>query len=115
MSKPPLPLEKDFQKKIVAMAKLYGWRVFHDYDSRRNTAGFPDLVMVRGGYIIFAELKRSPKHKPSKAQIDWLTALVDAEVIASMNQGRPPAVQVFLWDRQDTQGWLEIENALRGH
>ena len=50
--------EKAFQSRVVELARLYGWRVAHFHDSRRqvkpgvfvgdkDAAGFPDLVLVR--------------------------------------------------------------------
>jgi hypothetical protein len=49
--------EAEFQAQVVSLAELRGWRIFHDHDSRRNTAGLPDLILVRRGRLIFAELK----------------------------------------------------------
>lgn len=66
--------EKDLQKSITQAAKTFGWRVYHTYNSRRSEPGFPDLVMVRGSRVIFAELKTA-KGRISDAQTEWLTAL----------------------------------------
>ena len=41
--------ERELQDQILAEAETYTWRVFHDNDSRRNNAGFPDLVLVKDG------------------------------------------------------------------
>ena len=49
--------EAQLQDAIVQMARVLGWLVYHTFDSRRSAAGFPDLVMVRNGRLIFAELK----------------------------------------------------------
>ena len=38
--------EKDFMDKLLGAAVPAGWMVYHTYDSRRSTAGFPDLVLV---------------------------------------------------------------------
>ena len=83
--------EVEFTRWVRTQAtEGYGWMVYHSYDSRRSDgAGFPDLVMVRGGRVIFAELKydkgyadwdeRRPKRrgKISDAQQEWLDALGD--------------------------------------
>ncbi len=50
--------EADWQQTVVDLAELEGWWVWHDYDSRRNRAGFPDLVCVRDDRLLFLELKR---------------------------------------------------------
>ena len=69
--------ERDFQKKVVDLATKLGYKVFHDYDSRRNAPGFPDLVLI-GKRVIFAELK-TDKGKLTDAQIQWIQALTAAE------------------------------------
>jgi len=72
--------EKSLQEAIIEYAEMQGWRVYHTYDSRRCTPGFPDLVMVRGGHparLIFAELKKEGG-RVSAVQRTWLNALEDA-------------------------------------
>jgi hypothetical protein len=72
-----LPMsEADLQAAVVDLARRLGWLVFHDYDSRRSTPGFPDLVCVhpRSGALIFAELKTA-RGKVTPEQDAWLRAL----------------------------------------
>lgn len=66
--------EKDFQQAVMDCARYTGWLVYHTYDARRNAAGFPDLVLVRGGRVIFAELK-TMRGRLSPAQVLWRDAL----------------------------------------
>lgn len=50
--------ERAFTTQTIKLAEGYGWYVFHDQDSRKNVAGFPDLFLChpeRG--IVFVELK----------------------------------------------------------
>ena len=70
--------EADFQGLVLDVAETFGWEVFHDGDSRRSNAGFPDLVLVKDGRIIFAELKREKNSYPSKPQMNWLALLGQA-------------------------------------
>ena len=95
----PYVLEKDFQQTLMQYAQLAGWTVYHTYDSRRSEAGYPDLTMVRGARLIFAELK-SHKGKLRKAQEEWIQRLSDV-----------PAIEVYIWRPLD---WPEIEKTLRG-
>ena len=71
--------ERDFQRSVVELAELYGWMIYHTYDSRRSNPGFPDLVMVRDNRVIFAELK-TMKGKVTKHQERWLEALTKTQV-----------------------------------
>ena len=71
---PPKESEKDFMGKVVELARLQGWKVYHTHDSRRSDPGFPDLVLCRGGRILFWELK-SAKGRMVKAQLEWAEAL----------------------------------------
>jgi len=85
--------EAEFQQQVVDLAQLRGWRVFHDHDSRRNAAGLPDLIMVRSGRLIFAELKGA-KGRVRPEQAEWLADLAD--VAAQQSQ-----VLVALWRPDD--------------
>ena len=67
-------LEKDFQEVLIAEAKQKGWLVYHAFDSRRSTSGFPDLVLARNGIVHHWELKVQGK-KPNRTQVEWIVAL----------------------------------------
>ena len=91
-----LELEKDFQQRVVDVARLNGWLVYSVPDSRRATlAGYPDLTMIhrRQRRIVFAELKRE-KGKTSEAQDFVLSALQDVA-------GTTESVEVFVWKPSD--------------
>lgn len=82
---------------MTALATLRGWVWYHTHDSRRSPAGFPDLVLVRGRRVVFAELKREGE-KPTKEQEKWLELL---EATGS--------AEVHLWRPSD---WEAIQEAL---
>ncbi len=90
--------ERDFQQQVLQLAQLYGWRSYHTWLSVHSAAGFPDLVLVRGGRVIFGELK-SERGRVSQAQRDWLDALQEC-----------PGVEVHLWRPAD---WPQIVATLR--
>lgn len=91
--------ERHLQDNIVRLAKLLGWLCYHTHDSRKSTAGFPDLVLVRQyrqpGRALFAELK-TERGRLSPAQETWCHAL-----------------GAHIWRPSD---WLDgtIERVLRG-
>jgi hypothetical protein len=68
--------EAELQRMVTDLAKWAGWACWHDNDSRRNTAGWPDLVLVhtRTGRLIFVELK-SDKGRIRPEQHMWLRLL----------------------------------------
>ncbi len=91
-------LEVDFQQQIIECAEACGWWVFHDTDSRRNRAGFPDLMLVRGATLIFLELKRAkgrtrPEQEAVIARLKHVR-LVQADIVRPHN-------------------WPDIESALK--
>jgi len=50
--------EKEFQDRVIELAKWEKWLAYHVPDSRRVTSpGFPDLVLLRAPDLVFAELK----------------------------------------------------------
>lgn len=101
-------LEHVLQQQVEALARFYGWRVYHTHRSDRSPAGFPDLVLVRGAHLIFAELK-TRTGRLSPAQREWQDDL--AEVAAAVAQavsdsGRDantgaPRVEVYVWRPDD--------------
>lgn len=95
--------ERQFQDAVVEMAQAFGWRHYHTYDSRRSTPGFPDLVLVRDGRMIIAELK-SEKGRETKQQTAWLDDLT------KVADGCPFSMEVRLWRPSDME---EIERTLR--
>ena len=104
--------EADFQAAVIELAELQGWRVYHTHDSRKSPPGFPDLTMVRGHELIFAELKiDSPKSVPTVEQKEWLADLrrVAIHVSDEMPVGKP-VIRVRLWR---PALWPEIEQVLK--
>lgn len=82
------PSEAEFQKAVITLAKLHGWKVMHTQMAQirpgkwitPNTGdqGFVDLVMThpfRG--TIFVELKTT-KGIVSNKQWEWINALEDS-------------------------------------
>lgn len=74
--------ETELQDAIIDVAERAGWLIFHDYDSRRNRAGFPDLVLVKPPRVLFVELKKKGG-VVSPNQRMWLDALARCDTIAA--------------------------------
>lgn len=88
----PLPdeeiLEADWQRTVLDLAKMMGWRVAHfrsvltrkgwQTPVAADGAGFPDLFLARDR-LVAIELK-TEKGKLSDAQKDWIRALLNAQV-----------------------------------
>lgn len=94
--------EKDFQGQIKDLAKLFGWLYYHTWRSIHSPAGFPDCVMIRGGRLIFAELK-SEKGKLSEKQEEWITAMRLGQKFATM-----PNWEVYVWRPSQIEEIIEI-------
>jgi hypothetical protein len=89
--------EARFQGQVIALAKLRGWAVFHPYDSRRSTSGWPDLALLRPPVLWLVELK-TDNGRLTAPQEQWLEAL-----------GRCDGVRVAVWRPRD---WDEIARVL---
>ncbi|SRR6266496_2946438 len=88
--------ERDFLQQVKDLAGFSGWLAYHTLDSRGSDQGFPDLVLIRGGRVVFAELK-SEAGKPSQVQARWLLGLAIA------------GAEVYLWRPRN---WSQIEAVL---
>ena len=90
--------EKDFQQMVLEVARACGWLSYHTYDSRRSDPGFPDLCLVRGTRLVYAELK-TVKGKLRDAQKEWLARLSEV-----------PCVEVYVWRPPDWDAIVGILN-----
>jgi hypothetical protein len=102
--------EKSFQKRVISLAKLHGWRVAHFRPAQNargdwrtpvaaDGKGFPDLVMVRDGDLIFAELK-AKIGRLSTEQQEWLNQL-----------NKTHGVTVCVWRPSDWELIVELLGA----
>ncbi|MCC7369674.1 MAG: VRR-NUC domain-containing protein [Chloroflexi bacterium] len=81
--------EREFQAHVLAVAKRNGWHWFHDQATNaprrcpgcgavrrgpRNAAGLPDLLLVRGERLIWAELK-AQDGTTTPEQREWIARL----------------------------------------
>ncbi len=55
---PALLSERAWQQLVVDFAHLHGWWTYHTHNSLRSEPGWPDLVLLRPGEFVVAELKR---------------------------------------------------------
>jgi hypothetical protein len=78
--------EGQLQQTLIEAARLYGWRVNHIRPARteqgwrtpvQGDVGFPDLVLARGGVVLFRELK-SDRGRIGPGQAEWAEAIGDA-------------------------------------
>lgn len=76
--------EGEFMAALMGVADRFGWLIFHDYDARRNRAGFPDIVLAKPPRLLVLECKRQDGRVTPEQQrwIDALTACgVDARIV----------------------------------
>jgi VRR-NUC domain-containing protein len=115
--------EAELQRAVIECAHRYQWLVAHFRTALMQSGkwatpvqgdgkGFPDLVLVRRGRLLFVELK-SKGRKTTPEQNTWLSAL---RLVESMTRSDPrsarPTISVHLWDPTDW-GSGRIEDILR--
>lgn len=93
--------EAALERAVEEAATLSRWRVYHTRDSRGSNPGFPDLVLVRRGRLIFAELK-TERGRVSPDQKGWLEALEFVGDLVQMPHDRGEVgVEVYVWRPAD--------------
>jgi len=89
--------EKDWQATVIAQAKVLGYEfIYFTWNSRHSPAGFPDLIILRDGRMIVAELKREGE-QPTPEQYFWLLEFLKV------------TKDVYLWYPSD---WDEVVKVL---
>lgn len=75
--------ERQFQSFVIARALNNGWTYYHAPDNKPDkngriqsgiVKGFPDLVLLKGSKLVFAELK-TETGRVSPEQKEWLAKL----------------------------------------
>jgi hypothetical protein len=100
--------EAELQQAVVDLARLNGWLIFHTLDSRGSAAGFPDLVLVRAGQLVVAELKTETGRVHPEQQT-WLDALAGVEQACQEAHHDMCGVDTHIWRPSD---WPSIQRRL---
>jgi hypothetical protein len=103
--------EKAFQTQVIKLAQTRGFIHYHTWRSVKSPSGFPDLVLVGRGRVVFLELKRE-KGQPTDRQVHWLAALRNAG--AEVYIARPRHLQALatVLGPTGTQAWHEARGVL---
>lgn len=96
--------EAQWQAHVIQIARLNGWMAYHPPDNipgknghvQKVTPGWPDLVLVRDGRMVVAELKTATG-KTTAAQDHWLDEL-----------SRVPGVETYVWRPGDDDKVLAV-------
>ena len=104
--------EAELQATILDLAQTFGWRSHHQYDSRiapkgrggrtMTDKGFPDLVLVKDGTLLFVEVKKEAG-KVSRDQEKWLELLRESG--ARVEVWRPTQLDDGTIERTLREGW----------
>lgn len=101
--------ESEFQRAVLELATLTGWRSAHFRAARTvsgwktpcqgDARGFPDLLLLRGPELLAVELK-SERGKTTPEQDTWLAAF------------RAAGIRAYLWRPSN---WPQIVATLKRH
>lgn len=99
-------LEKELLEKVRALAKAYGYLIYHTHRSERSEPGFPDLTLVhpKTNRLVFAELKKEKGHLTDH-QKTWHQALlgvwVRIEDVDALDDKCQPIFSAHIWRPSD--------------
>ena len=111
MSAPPIA-EADWQRTVIDLARLGGWRVFHALPASRGgriathqlgDRGFPDLILARSGRTPIAAELKTQTGRLTVEQREWLDAL--------LGNGAASGMDVRVWRPSDLD---EVRRTLIG-
>ena len=89
---------QEFQQRIIELAKIAGFEyIYHVWRSDNSPAGFPDLILIKEGRQIVAELKGDYKGQPTPEQYFWLIEFLKV------------TPDTYFWRPED---WDEIKTVL---
>ncbi len=115
--------ERDLQDQVVSLARLLGYRVHHTRPARRQDGtwstplqgdpGFPDLVIVGHGLLVFVELKIQ-RGRMTPEQREW------SRELARVGVGDGPCHEyggsrVTVWAPLRPSGFPDLEALLHEH
>jgi DNA-binding transcriptional ArsR family regulator len=87
---------KGFRATVTQAAEQLGWIVVHFPNAMMNPTGWPDLILLKNGRVVFAELKVGG-NTLSTAQEEWRELLLAHEF------------EHYVWYPED---WGQIEEVL---
>jgi len=90
--------EGEFNDRIRREARKLGWLTYHTRRSKGSEPGWPDVVLChpRTGWLIVAELKATPKDKPTEPQEAWIHALCNA------------GIDVYVWNPEHERYIMDL-------
>ncbi len=71
--------EKEFQKQVIDLARIYHWDYYHTFYSLKSQRGYPDLILIKPPNLLVVELKAN-YGKLSVFQEKWLKLFGDCGV-----------------------------------
>lgn len=74
-----LTKEREFLQQVRYLARQFGWKTYHTFNSQKSEPGFPDLVLVKPPELIICELKTATG-KLTISQKEWVYALSSCNV-----------------------------------
>ncbi len=92
-----MPKHEELRQRITELARLSGYEhIYYTWNSRHSPAGFPDMLFLKEGRLIVAELKIRPDNL-SVEQYFWLSEWLKVTEL------------VFVWDDSD-EDWEQIQS-----
>ena len=100
--------ERSFTQHVRTSAELAGWQlIYHTHNSQRSDPGFPDLVLVRGVRLIFAELKYDRGHADWDERSKRKASISDHQNRWHQGLRAVPGVEFYLWRYPEDVDQLE--------
>lgn len=99
-TKPILPKQKEtgpdgWMMDVIRMFQNQGWVTFHVYDSLFMEPGFPDLLLLKPPWVVYAETKREgEKLRPEQEFVIEQLLLAGQEVYVWMPSDAHQVIQV---------------------